>query len=64
MLFPGIFVESALQSTRADEEKEVRAQLDEMFKQLDSRLCLCVCGTLSLGSRCRVFVSLGDKFDS
>jgi len=31
----GIFVESALQSTRADEEKEVRAQLDEMFKHVD-----------------------------
>ena len=33
--FAGIFVESALQSTRADEEKEVRSQLDEMFKRLD-----------------------------
>mmetsp|Transcript_37770 Transcript_37770/g.87408 ORF Transcript_37770/g.87408 Transcript_37770/m.87408 type:complete len:670 (+) Transcript_37770:63-2072(+) len=31
----GIFVESALQSTRADEEKEVRAQLDDMFKHVD-----------------------------
>ncbi|CAE7707619.1 Scn11a [Symbiodinium pilosum] len=32
----GIFVESALQSTRADEEKEVRAQLDDMFKSLEN----------------------------
>ena len=30
----GIFVESALQSTRADEEKEVRQQLQELFSRL------------------------------
>lgn len=35
---PGIFVESALQSTRADEEKEVRQQLQELFSQLGSAL--------------------------
>ncbi|CAK9094774.1 unnamed protein product [Durusdinium trenchii] len=32
----GIFVESALQSTRADEEKEVRQQLQELFKHVDA----------------------------
>lgn len=31
----GIFVESALQSTRADEEKEVRQQLQGLFKHMD-----------------------------
>ena len=33
-VLPGIFVESALQSTRADEEKEVRQQLKELFSWL------------------------------
>lgn len=32
----GIFVESALQSTRADEEKEVRQQLQELFSNVDA----------------------------
>ncbi|CAJ1341465.1 unnamed protein product [Effrenium voratum] len=32
----GIFVESALQSTRADEEKEVRQQLQELFRHVDA----------------------------